>query len=467
MLILSGGWVSGAVLPPRFHPGRVLVMPREGAVMRDSGRKTVRVFPGLGGLRVVRLKEGETVEQALQEFRLQPEVVWAEPDYQVTAAAVLPNDPYFQNGTQWALNNYGQNSGLPDADLDAPEAWAVRRTASNVVVAIVDSGVRTTHEDLAANLWRNPEDGTPGFNALTNQHDPEDDNGHGTHLAGIIGAVGDNNRGIAGVAWRVQLMACKFLNAAGNGYHSDAVACIEFARAHSAHILNLSWGGSEFSAAVSNALWAARADGLLVVAAVGNNGANVDQFPFYPACLALDHIVAVGASTRTDERWSQSSYGAARVALFAPGAEIYSTTQSGDNAYQSRNGTSMATAFVAGALALLRQAAPAAPAPVLRDRLLGAVDVKPAFDGKCVSGGRLNLRKMLDWPALAMNWSNQTAQVRLTGVPTHGYVITASTNLQTWTSLQTNTAGPGGDWWFTDPASAALPRRFYRAHPGP
>jgi subtilisin family serine protease len=474
LALASCGRVVAATPPPAVHPHRILVMPRNGnalpALMQDYAARdwqVLRVFPRLGGLQVVGLADGETVSQAVATCQTNGWVVWAEPDYAVTAAAVLPSDPYFQNGTQWWLNNYGQNGGVPDADLDAPEAWDVFRTASNVVVAIVDSGVRPTHEDLVENLWHNPLDGTSGFNALTGQHDPLDDNGHGTHLAGIIAAVGDNGRGIAGVAWRAQLMVCKFLDAAGNGYNSDAVACIEFARSNGAHILNLSWGGTEFSAAVSNALWAARADGLLVVAAAGNNAANTDLIPYYPASLGLDNIVVVGASTRTDERWSFSNYGVTNVDLFAPGAAIYSTARSSDAGYESRNGSSMATACVAGALALMRQQWSESPPGELIACLLTTVDQRPAFAGRCVTGGRLNLRKALDQPAIAVSTSNRLAQVRVTGVPGHSYVIAASPNLSTWTAVQTNTAGADGRWFFPDPASTNLPARFYRGHPGP
>ncbi len=456
------------------HPHRILVMPRDGGGAAapnrshaEQGRRVLRVFPQLGGLQVVGLAESESVSEAVMAFQTSGSVAWVEPDYAVHAAAVLPSDPYFQNGTQWWLNNYGQNGGLPDADLDAPEAWDVLRSASNVIVAIVDSGVRSTHEDLAENLWRNPSDGTPGFNALTGQHDPWDDNGHGTHLAGIIGAVTDNARGIAGVAWRTQVMACKFLDSAGNGYNSDAIACIEFARSHGAHILNLSWGGAEFSAAVSNALWAARADGLLVVAAAGNNAGNTDFIPYYPASLTLDNLVAVGASTRTDDRWSFSNYGLTKVALFAPGAALYSTARTGDAAYESRNGTSMAAACVAGTLALMRQRWPESSAQELIARVLATVDPKPAFAGKCVSGGRLNLRKALDQPAISISLSNRLAQVRVSGAPSHPYVIAASTNLSAWAAVQTNTAASDGQWLFLDAASTNLPARFYRAHPGP
>lgn len=467
---------SHAVVAPAlvWHPERFFVMPAGREALRPleqfhlaRGRVVLREFPGLGGLQVVRVAAGESVAEAVRVCRTHPLVAWAEPDYRVSAAGTFPNDPYFQNGTQWALNNYGQNGGLPDADLDAPEAWDVLRAASNVVVAVVDSGIRSTHEDLAANLWQHPLDGAPGFNALTGQHDPWDDNGHGTHVAGIIAAVGNNGRGVAGVAWGVQLMACKFLDASGNGHLADAIACIEFARSNGAHVLNLSWGGGEFSAALSNALWAARAQGIVVAAAAGNLAANTDLTPYYPASLPLDNVVAVGASTRTDDRWSLSNYGANSVDLFAPGAAIFSTASSGDAAYQSRDGTSMATAFVSGALALLRQARPEASPADWIARLRSSADVKSAFVGRCVSGGRLNLRRALDLPALALSLTNGLATVRVTGQPGHRYVITASTNLAIWTAIQTNTTGTDGQWGFPDPASTLLPARFYRAEPEP
>jgi subtilisin family serine protease len=457
-----------------YHPQRILILPRD-----DSRRaaleqfhaaqqhEVVRSFPAQGDVRIVRLAEGESVPAAVARYQASGLVHFAEPDYVVSAAATLPSDPRFQDGTQWWLNNYGQNGGLPDADIDAPEAWDIVRNASNVIVAIVDSGIRHTHEDLAANLWSNPLDGTHGFNALTGNHDPWDENGHGSHLAGIIGAATDNAKGIAGVVWRVQLMACKFLDATGNGFNSDAVACIEFARTYGAHIINLSWGGSEFSAIVSNVIWSARADGILFTAAAGNNAQNTDALPFYPASLALDNLVAVGASTRTDASWSFSNYGATNVALFAPGAAIYSTGFTNDFHYASRNGTSMAAAVVAGALALLLEQHPHELAPQLIERLLASVDPLPAFTGKCRSGGRLNLRKAVDRPSIAVMPEVWPIQLRITGFPGHRYLLTASTNFNAWTALRTNFADFNGEWIYEDHESTNTPLRFYQALPGP
>jgi len=164
-----------------------------------------------------------------------------------------PDDPEYINGTLWGFNNTGQNGGVADADIDAPEGWDILNSASDVIVAVIDSGIHYTHEDLAENMWVNPgeipgnrqdDDGNGfiddvhGINVLTGSGDPRDDYGHGTHIAGIIGAVGNNGKGVVGVAWRVRLMACKFLDQTGNGSVSDAVQCIDYARGKGARIIN-------------------------------------------------------------------------------------------------------------------------------------------------------------------------------------------------------------------------------------
>lgn len=455
------------------HPHRILVqstrpfdLARLEANCASLGHQVER-FSAASGLAVVRLPANDSVAVAIARYRSSSHVRFAEPDYVVSAATVLPGDPYFQNGTQWALNNYGQSGGLPDADLDAPEAWDVIASPANVIVAIVDSGIRYTHEDLAPNLWTNPIDGSHGFNAIAHNLDPWDDNGHGTHVAGIIGAAGDNGRGIAGVAFHVQLMACKFLDNTGNGFNSDAVACIDFARTNGAHVINLSWGGDEYSEAVSNAIASARAAGIIVVAAAGNAARNIDFNPYYPASLRLDNIVSVAASTRTDSSWSLSNYGMASVDLFAPGAAIFSTASTTDTAYASRDGSSMASAFVSGAFALLRRQEPGATVSQLISRLLSAVDHPSAFNGKCASGGRLNLRKALDRPTLFAPSNAFPFTVAVRGISGHPYTLESSSNLTTWSALRTNIAPPTGEWFYTDTNSIHTPRLFFRASPAP
>ena len=466
-----------AVLDPTldFHPNRILIMPRQptshdGLAEFHLAHQTrvLRQFPGLGNLQLIELREGDSVPDAVARYQKSGLVEFAEPDYRVSAAATLPDDPSFLDGTLWGLNNYGQSAGVPDADLDAPEAWDIVHTATNVIVALVDSGVRYTHEDLAPNLWRSPLDGSHGLNAITGTTNVWDDYGHGTHLAGIIGAAGNNSTGVVGVAWQTQIMVCKFLDAQGDGFNSDAVTCIEFARSNGATVINLSWGGTAFSAAVSNAILSAQADGIIFAAAAGNQAHNNDATPYFPASLDLANIVSVGASTRQENLWTSSSYGNASVDLFAPGASIFSTTFSADNSYGNMNGTSMATAYVSGALTLLRQQSPTTPAGDLIARLLSSVDQRPAFTGKCVTGGRLNLLKALDRVSVAASWEPPLPlQLQLTGVPDHSYVLLASTNLAAWMPIATNAAGPDGRWFFKDLQSTNLPQRFYRGIPGP
>jgi subtilisin family serine protease len=457
-----------------YHPNRILVMPAATSNLAALDQlhanhqcRVLRELPGQGNLQVVQLPTGETVPQAVARYRASGWVRFAEPDHVVSAATTLPGDPYFQNGTQWWLNNYGQNGGLPDADVDAPEAWDVLHSASTVVVAIVDTGIRLTHLDLAGNLWTNPLDGTHGFDARSGTHNPFDENGHGTHVAGIIGAIGNNSQGVCGMAWNVQLMACKFLDASGNGFNSDAATCIEFARTNGAQVINLSWGGGEYSQAVSNALWLAQQDNILIAAAAGNDVGNIDVFPYYPASLPLNNMVSVGASTRTDAAWFRSGHGATNVDLFAPGVTMLSTYTNSDSAYFTRDGTSMATACVAGALALLRQQHPTARASELVGTLLGSVDFVPTFAGKCATGGRLNLRKALDQPSVRVVPQTWPIALQVTGVPLHTYRLTSTTNLATWTGLATNVTGFDGVWTFTDTDSTSAPFKFYQALPGP
>lgn len=435
--------------------------------------EVLRQFPRVSNLQVLQLPEGDTVPAAVARYQQSGLVEFAEPDFFVSATGTFPNDPRFLDGTLWGLHNTGQNSGVADADVDAPEAWDIVRSATNVIVAIVDSGVLCTHEDLAPNLWTNPRDGSFGLNARNGSTNVLDDYGHGTHLAGIVGAAGDNAKGVVGVAWQTRIMACKFLDGSGNGSNSDAVTCMEYARSNGASVINLSWGSPSFSAAVSNTIYAAQSDGIIFTAAAGNgdgngNPVNIDSAPFYPASIRAANLVAVGASTRQDTLWSTSNYGATGVDLFAPGVAVFSTTKSATNSYGNMNGTSMATAYVSGALALLRQQSPSATFGELIERLLSSVDRPPAFAGKCVTGGRLNLRRALDNVSVAASGTPPLPiHLQMTGVPLHPYVLLASANLSNWSPLATNLAGTDGLWFFTDFQSTNLPQRFYRGIPGP
>jgi subtilisin family serine protease len=469
---------------PPYHPSRVLVKPRAevdpswlSELHRSINARVIRVLERQAHVMTIQLPEGLAVEEAVTRYRRSGLVEFAEPDYRVSAATTLPSDPWFQNGTLWGLNNYGQGGGAAGADIDAPVGWDVAHSSSNVIVAIIDSGVRTTHLELSDNLWSDPVAGGHGTNALSGGHEVTDDFGHGTHVAGIIGAIGDNARGVVGVAWRTRIMACKFLDGQGNGFSSDAAACIEYAVGHGAQVINLSWGGPAPSETLSNAIHSAQAAGVLFVAGAGNDGRNIDAQPYYPAALALDNLISVGASTRYDTVWISSGYGAETVDLFAPGHEIYSASNTGDNDYTSLNGTSMATAYVTGALVLLRGQLPDAPYRVVLARLFGGVDQSASYTGRCVTGGRLNLRKALDHPALKLvkdgcaecppDQQQLPWHLLVQGRGRHSYVLQASSDLNHWDSVQTNLMNASGGWTLAAPDYPAFPRRFYRAIPAP
>ena len=464
------GQVS-AVVPGHGRGPRLLLMPEPGreTELEDLHRllkvRRIHAMPAFGGWEIVELPEGADAEAMLEQYRGSGAVRLVEFDAPIHAAASLPNDPFFQNGAQWHLNNYGQNGGVPDADVDAPEAWDVEREATNVIVAILDSGVRWTHEDLRENLWRDPRTGSNGLNLVTGSNDPWDDNGHGTHVAGLIGAVGNNQRGVCGVAWRVRLMAVKVLDVAGNGYFSDAVIGVEYALTNGARVLNISWTSSTNSLAFSNVLWQAGQQGAVVVAAAGNNGLNIDTFPAWPASLRLPNQLTVAASTRSETAYGQSAYGPVSVHLYAPGAALYSTSNGSDSGYATLSGTSMATSVVSGAVALTMARFPGAGPEEIVSRILAAVDVRSAYQGRCRTGGRLNLRRVVDLPGLAMEPGSPPV-LRLQGQPGHAYEVWGSPDLVQWEWLIRATPTLEG-WSWQDPEAGQRPIRFYRAVPAP
>ncbi|MBK1876989.1 S8 family serine peptidase [Pelagicoccus mobilis] len=330
---------------------------------------------------------------------------YVEPDFLVRTTSRKPNDPRFTDQTNL---HFEYANGDSSRDIDAPEAWAITSGSPNVTIAIIDSGIRSTHEDLKDNLWVNPNeksngsdddrngiaDDLYGFNAIKGNGDVSDDNGHGTHVSGIAAASGNNSKGITGVTWNAQIMALKFLDASGYGTNSNAIEAINYAIAQKADIINNSWGGSEQSQAVFETLKRASNQGILIVTAAGNNGANLDETPTYPASFNIANQVVVVASNDIDKLSSYSNYSANATHLAAPGRAL-STYHPSDSSYSDLEGTSMAAPHVSGALALIKATFPGQTATKNILRLLDSTDQFPALTGKCLSSGRLNLHRAL------------------------------------------------------------------------
>ncbi len=370
-----------------------------------AGLSWGQAFALVPGLREVNVAAGISITQALDSVRRLSNVDFAEPDYRVTADAT-PNDSSF--GSLWGLNNTGQSGGTSDADIDAPEAWNTTTGSGTFVVGIIDTGIDYRHPDLAANMWTNPDeiagngidddrngyvDDRYGYDFANNDADPLDDNGHGTHVAGTIGAVGNNGVGVAGINWRVKLAALKFLDADGSGYTSDAVRALDYAVREGMRVTNNSWGGGGDSAALRSAIQRAQAAGSIFVAAAGNDGRNNDVTVSYPGSYPYDNVVAVAATDRNDRLASFSNYGATSVDLAAPGVSILSTTP--NNSYSTYSGTSMATPHVSGAIALLWDRNPTWTYRQVIGQILSTVDPVTTLTGKVASGGRLNIARAL------------------------------------------------------------------------
>lgn len=329
---------------------------------------------------------------------------------QLSEDSNVPNDPMFNE--QWALSNTGQNGGKENADLSAIKAWETTKGSNKVVIAVLDTGVDYTHPDLVTNMWFRPDNipqykddelGTfndvRGFDAADNQSDPMDDNGHGTHCAGIIGAEGNNDEGIAGINWNVQIMPLKFLGKGGYGSVKDAIESINYAidrkrNGVNIRIISASWGSTQYSKALEDAIRAAGEADILFVAAAGNSSSSNDKQPHYPSNYNLPNVISVAALDRNDQLASFSNFGVKTVHIAAPGREIVSTWLSDD--YREASGTSMATPYVSGTAALILANTPDLSVEELRAKVLKSVDKIDSLNGKVETGGRLNAAKALE-----------------------------------------------------------------------
>jgi len=329
-----------------------------------------------------------------RRLRRMPGVRWVEPNRRFHASSVrAPTDPLFTR--QWALRS-----------ARVAPAWTTA-TGGDVTVAVVDSGIDFSNPDLAGNVWTNPDevagngvdddangfvDDMHGVDTVGHDGDPSDGLGHGTAVASLIGARGNNGFGISGVAWRVRLMPVKVLHDSGWGTTVTLITGLQYALANGARIVNVSLNGSEQSQALDEAIRQAEAHGALVVTSAGNDGANRDQVASYPASIASPAVLTVASSTRGGALGSESAYGTA-VDIAAPGDGV--TTSGLGGAFTTQSGTSFAAAHVSGAAALLAAARPRATAAQLRNALVRSARRDGRIDS-WIGGGRLDVAAALE-----------------------------------------------------------------------
>jgi len=366
------------------------------SVVEQAGARIERRLDRIGAL-VIRPRRGNASSGLREQLRHRRGVRYAESDYILGKSDAVPDDPFYTR--QYALQSPGDG-------ISAPQAWGVRTACS--LVAALDTGTQYDHPDLKANIWHNKNevkgngkdddhngyvDDYYGFNAEKGSGSGADGDGHGTHVAGIIGAQANNATGVSGACWTAKVMPVRFMNDKGRGSTSDAIAGLDYAVHMNAKVVNCSFGSSSKSSALQDAVKSAKAAGVLLVVAAGNDGENIESKPQYPAAYTDGNILTVAASTATGTLASFSNFGAKSVDLAAPGDQIYSTYPT--SGYKYLSGTSMAAPLFAAAAAMLRAQDSKRTYSEIRSILKNTVDPDPALAGKTVTGGRLDLARAL------------------------------------------------------------------------
>lgn len=399
---------ASAASSPRFVPGEFLVK------MKSSTFAASKVLDSyikseMTDAQIVLVQRPifENSDSAIETLEKNPNVEYVEPNY-IYHTTDLPNDILINQ--LWGLKNFGQkdslkHSGFVGMDIGAEEAWKITKGSNDVTVAIIDSGINYNHPDLKDNMWTNLAElnGKPGvdddgngyiddiygynFESAKENADPMDVLGHGSHCAGIIGAKGNNGQGIVGVNWNVKLMALKFIGESGEGTTDAAIKAIDYAINNGAKIISNSWGGDGPSKALEEAIERANQKGVLFVAAAGNNKADNDVLPFYPASYPLENIISVTAVDNQGRLAPFSNYGKKSVHVGAPGVNILSTVLKD---YDSHSGTSMAAPFVSGVAALLLAHEPNLSHIEIKERIIKTSKPISGLQGKTVTRGFVN-----------------------------------------------------------------------------
>ena len=360
------------------------------------GLRRQRALRGESGIDKLSLASGMDVDNAVLQLMQDPAVDSAEPNFLIAhdQLGTSPNDPRF--GEQWALKNTGQ-TGQFGADIDASGAWQTTTGRASVVVAVVDSGIDFTHPDLADNQWLNPKPVNADFHGwdfVADSAEIVDEQGHGTAVAGIIAASGNNEVGVTGVMWQASLMSLRVLDGTGTGDVAAAIEAIDYAVGHGAQVINLSWGTPGESLALRDALKRAIQRGAVVVCSAGNTGQDVDSTPYYPAAFNIPDLIAVAASDGFDQLTSWTNWGRKSITIAAPGVNILTTEKGGG--YWNVTGTSAAAPLVSGVTGLLKSAQPGLNAHAIAQALVKGARQVVSLSGKVQSGGVLSARGAFD-----------------------------------------------------------------------
>ena len=447
--------------PYQYKTGEILVRfcnstqsSTRTAIHEQLGTNVVKEFNHIEGLQLVSLSEGMTVQDAARRYLEHSEVLYAEPNYQVKLNAI-PNDPEFSS--QWGLYNTGQTGGTPGADIHAPEAWDLTTGSKDIVIAVIDTGVDYTHPDLVSNMFRNTpdcnndgidDDGNGyiddcyGINTLEWNSDPMDEFLHGTNIAGIIGASGDNNIDIAGVNWITSVLACRFYSEIdGSGTIAGAIACLDYVAEMKDRGVNIvasnnSWNGNAYSQALYDAIEAQMERGILFITSAIDLVTDNDKSLQYPCAYDLPNNICVASTEDNDNKVQFSNYGHTTVHLGAPGENILTTAPAaaGYGEYVPRTGSSMAAAFVTGVVGLTYAYYPDADWREIKNRILAGGDIFNSTH-KTITDRRLNA-----YGALTCSDSIVIGRMK-----PHGATLTVGIVPVELSALHINCANPNGN----------------------
>jgi RHS repeat-associated protein len=398
--------------------GQLIVRFREGvseedkdALVRGRGAKRNKKLRGNSQLEKLTVEPGQNPEDVAVALRQFPGVEFVEPNFLVKHSQTRPNDTHFAE--QWALNNDGQTGGQQGADVGAARAWARTTGESSTVIAVIDSGIDFSHPDLQANRWVNQRerenrkdderngytDDLHGWDWVTGSNGVRDEQGHGTAIAGLIAAQGNNGLGVSGVMWSARLMSLRVLDKTGTGDIADAVEAIDYAVAMGAQVINCSWGTEAESAALRDAIVRAGAEGVVVVTSAGNGGADLDAASYYPASFNLPNVISVAASDALDQIAPFSNWGASTVTVAAPGVDLLTTKMGGD--YAAVSGTSAAAPLVTGVVGLVKSERPWLSPEATRQAIVSGARRASGLDGRVVAKGVADASGALASAALA------------------------------------------------------------------